>query len=82
MLLRGHGANVVATTVRQAAVLACFLEEGAQLQLQALAAAGGDPSRLRFYDPEEQALLRGQLDAEGPHERAWEYYSALAGGKL
>jgi ribulose-5-phosphate 4-epimerase/fuculose-1-phosphate aldolase len=82
MLLRGHGANVVAAGVRQAAVLACFLEEGAQLQLQALAAAGGDPSRLRFYSPEEQALVGEQLDAAGPHERAWEYYSALAAGEL
>jgi len=78
MLLRGHGANVVAAGVRQAAVLACFLEEGARLQLQALAAAGGDPLRLRFFEPDEQALVSEQLDAAGPHERAWEYYSALA----
>jgi len=82
MLLRGHGANVAASGVRQAAVLACFLEEAAQLQLQALAAAGGDASRLRFYSPAEEALVAGQLDAPGPHQRAWEYYSALAGGEL
>jgi ribulose-5-phosphate 4-epimerase/fuculose-1-phosphate aldolase len=82
MLLRGHGANVAAASVRQAVVLACCLEEGAQLQVQALAAAGGDPSRLRFYESEEEALVAEQLDAAGPHERAWEYYSALAEGDL
>jgi ribulose-5-phosphate 4-epimerase/fuculose-1-phosphate aldolase len=82
MLLRGHGANVAATDVRQAAVLACFLEEGARLQLQALAAAGGDLSRLRFYEPSEQVLVAEQLDGRGPYERAWGYYSALAGGEL
>jgi ribulose-5-phosphate 4-epimerase/fuculose-1-phosphate aldolase len=82
MLLRGHGANVVAADVRQAAVLACLLEEGAQLQLRALAAAGGDPSRLRFFDAAEQQLVAEQIDAAGPQARAWEYYSALASGEL
>ena len=82
MLLRGHGANAVAADVRQAAVLACFLEEGAQLQMRALAAAGGDPSRLRFYDPLEQRLVAGQIDAAGPLARVWEYYSAVASGEL
>lgn len=76
VLLRGHGANVVAADVRQAAVLACFLEEAAELQLRALAAAGGDASRLRFYDESELGLLAGQLEGR-PLERAWEYYSSL-----
>lgn len=82
MLLRGHGANVAEITVRRAAVLACHLEEAADLQLQALGAVGGDPSRLRFFDPAEARLIRNQLDNSGPLDRAWEYYAALAEGEL
>jgi ribulose-5-phosphate 4-epimerase/fuculose-1-phosphate aldolase len=78
MLLRGHGANVAEADVRRAIVVACFLEEAARLQVEALAAVGGDASRIRFYDAEEAARLRGELDAPAPMERAWEYYSALS----
>ena len=78
MLLRGHGANVADADVRRAIVVACFLEEAARLQLDALAAAGGDESRLRFYDPEEVERLRGELDTAASMGRAWDYYSAVA----
>src|SRR5919198_1541894 len=37
MLLRGHGANIAEANVRLAALKACFLEEAAEIQLQALA---------------------------------------------
>ena len=79
MLLRGHGANVAEADVRRAIVVACFLEEAAHLQVRALAAAGGDASRLHFYDGEEVDRVREELDSTGPMERAWEYYSAWAG---
>jgi ribulose-5-phosphate 4-epimerase/fuculose-1-phosphate aldolase len=75
MLLRGHGANVADADVRRAIVVACFLEESARLQLEALAAAGGDAARLRFYDPEEAERLRAELDTPVSMGRAWEYYS-------
>jgi ribulose-5-phosphate 4-epimerase/fuculose-1-phosphate aldolase len=78
MLLRGHGANVVDADVRRAIVVACFLEEAARLQVEALAAAGGDEGRLRFYDAEEMERLREELDTPASMERAWDYYSALA----
>jgi ribulose-5-phosphate 4-epimerase/fuculose-1-phosphate aldolase len=78
MLLRGHGANVVEANVRWVAVLACFMEEAAGYQLRALNAAGGDPKRIRYYTPEETARLRDELDNEGPMNRAWEYYAAVA----
>lgn len=81
MLLRGHGANLAAADVRQVAVLACLLEEAAELQLRALAAAGGDPDGTRFYTTEEAARLRGEFDSPGPMQRAWEYYAALAAGR-
>jgi ribulose-5-phosphate 4-epimerase/fuculose-1-phosphate aldolase len=82
MLLRGHGANVAELNVRRAAVLACFLEEAADLQLRALAAAGGRADALRGFTPEEAGLVRQQIDAGGPINRAWQYYVALAEGSL
>jgi ribulose-5-phosphate 4-epimerase/fuculose-1-phosphate aldolase len=79
MLLRGHGANVADGDVRRAIVVACLLEEAARIQVEALKAVGGDAARLRFYDAEEIERVREELDATGPMERAWEYYSALVG---
>jgi ribulose-5-phosphate 4-epimerase/fuculose-1-phosphate aldolase len=82
MLLRGHGANIAETDVRRAAVVACFLEEAAEIQLRALAAAGGRPEALQAFTSDELARIREQIDANGPMNRAWEYYVALAEGKL
>ena len=82
MFLRGHGANVAEVNVRRAAIVACFLEESAELQLRALAAVGGRMDALRVFTPEENDRLREQLDASGPMNRAWEYYAALAEGRL
>ena len=82
MLLRGHGANAADTDVRRVTVLACFLEEAAELQLRALATAGGDPRRVRFYTEDECFLLREQIDNPGPMDRAWDYYAALAEGRI
>jgi ribulose-5-phosphate 4-epimerase/fuculose-1-phosphate aldolase len=79
LLLRGHGANVAAADVRRAIVVACFLEEGARLQLQMLAAAGGDERRLRYFDTEELERVRSEIDAGRPMARAWQYYAALVG---
>src|SRR5919202_839879 len=78
MLLRGHGANVAETDVRRAAVVACFLEEAADLQLRALAASGGPPQKRRGVLPDEAARIYEQIGAAGPMKRAWEYYVALA----
>jgi ribulose-5-phosphate 4-epimerase/fuculose-1-phosphate aldolase len=77
MLLRGHGANVAEKDVRRAIVIACFLEEAAEMQLRALAAAGGDTARVQFFDDEENARLSEEL-SDAPIVRAWEYYSARA----
>jgi ribulose-5-phosphate 4-epimerase/fuculose-1-phosphate aldolase len=82
MLLRGHGANIAESDVRRTAVLACFLEEAAELQLRALAAAGGRAEALQAFTPEETSRIRQQIDASGPMNRAWEYYVALAEGRL
>jgi HCOMODA/2-hydroxy-3-carboxy-muconic semialdehyde decarboxylase len=79
LLLRGHGANVAESDVRRAIVLACFLEEAARTQLDALAAAGGDDARLRYFTDEEAERARADLEATGPINRAWDFYAALAG---
>jgi ribulose-5-phosphate 4-epimerase/fuculose-1-phosphate aldolase len=82
MLLRGHGANVTDANLRRVVVLACLLEEAADLQLRALAAVGGDASRITFFTPDEAARVRAQTDAPGPTNRGWEYYAALTEGRL
>ena len=82
MFLRGHGANVAEIDVRRAAIVACFLEESADLQLRALAAVGGRTDALRAFTPEENERLREQLDASGPMNRAWAYYVALVEGRI
>jgi ribulose-5-phosphate 4-epimerase/fuculose-1-phosphate aldolase len=79
LLLRGHGANVADSDVRRATVLACFLEEAARLQLDALAAAGGDEGRLRYLSPDEAEVARQDIESTGPIARAWNYYAAMAG---
>lgn len=71
MLLRGHGANIVADNVRLACVHALFMEEGAGLQLKAMAA--GKP---RYFNEEELERLYGQIFEAGPSNRAWEYFSS------
>ena len=77
MLLRGHGANVAESDVRRAIVVACLLEESARLQLDALAATGGNAGSIRFYGFEESERLRAELEGE-PLARAWAYFSELA----
>jgi ribulose-5-phosphate 4-epimerase/fuculose-1-phosphate aldolase len=82
MFLRGHGANIADADVRRTTALACFLEEAAELQLQALAAAGGRAEALQPFSREEADHVRQQIDAPGPMNRAWEYYAAMAEGRL
>jgi ribulose-5-phosphate 4-epimerase/fuculose-1-phosphate aldolase len=81
MLLRGHGANVVAGHVRRAAVFACLLEEAATLQLKALSALAGSGLEPRYFSAQEEELIASQLDSPGPLDRAWEYYAALVQSK-
>ncbi len=76
VMMRGHGITTAHGDVRTATVAACLLEESAQMQLRMLAAAGGDPARLRAYTLEEAEHLREQF-GPGVIERAWEYYSIV-----
>lgn len=77
VMMRAHGITTALPEVRSATVAACYLEESAALQLRMLAAAGGDPARLRALTREEALPLRDQI---GPNvaKRAWEYFAAVA----
>jgi len=76
VMMRGHGITTAFSDVRSATIAACFLEESAELQLRMLAAAGGDPARVRAFSPEEAE----RVNELTPHivSRAWEYYAAVA----
>jgi L-fuculose-phosphate aldolase len=77
VMMRGHGITTALADVRAATVAACMLEESAGMQLRMLAAAGGDPARIRVYTREEAEGLGDQI---GPKvvERVWEYCAIAA----
>src|ERR1051325_8770769 len=71
ILLRGHGAVVVGKTIREAAILALFLEESARLQTEAMKL--GKPI---FLDPAAAEKVAKRTFKPASTERAWEHYSA------
>ncbi len=77
VMMRGHGITTGCADVRTATVAACFLEESAELQLQMLAAVGGDAARVRVFTREEAERVGDQLTTPIV-ERAWEYYATIA----
>jgi L-fuculose-phosphate aldolase len=77
VMMRGHGITTAVGDVRTATVAACLLEESARLQLDMLASAGGDASRIRAYTREEAESVGDQISPRVV-ERAWEYYASVA----
>jgi L-fuculose-phosphate aldolase len=77
VILQSNGMLAVGQSVPHACVQALFLEETAEVQLMA-EAAGFNP---RFYSPETAARRHGDDRVHEPL-RAWEYYVAVADGKL
>jgi ribulose-5-phosphate 4-epimerase/fuculose-1-phosphate aldolase len=77
VILRANGMLAVGQTVAHACVQALFLEETAELQL--LAQAGGLTPR--SFTAEEATRRHGDDRVHEPI-RAWEYYVAVAEGKL
>ncbi|HKA32700.1 MAG TPA: class II aldolase/adducin family protein [Candidatus Binatia bacterium] len=71
ILLRGHGAVVVGRTIREAAILALYLEESARLQSEAMKL--GKPIYLDSAAAEKAAR---QTFKPKSTERAWEHYAA------
>jgi ribulose-5-phosphate 4-epimerase/fuculose-1-phosphate aldolase len=77
VILRSNGMLAAGQSVAHACVQALFLEETAQVQLMATA-AGFTP---RCYSPETAARRHGDDRVHEPL-RAWEYYVAVAEGKI
>jgi ribulose-5-phosphate 4-epimerase/fuculose-1-phosphate aldolase len=77
VILRANGMLAVGQSVPHACVQALFLEETAEVQLLAQA-AGLKP---RFYSADEAARRHGDDRVLEPL-RAWEYYRAVAEGKI
>jgi HCOMODA/2-hydroxy-3-carboxy-muconic semialdehyde decarboxylase len=74
VLMRGHGATIVAPTLPRLVGRSIFLALNATLQAQALAMAGGGP--VRYLDPEEARLIEAR---EGYGlGRAWEAWKRKA----
>lgn len=77
VILQANGMLAVGQSVPHACVQALFLEETAEMQLLATA-AGFTP---RYLTPDEAAHRHGDDRVHEPI-RAWEYYVAVAEGKL
>jgi ribulose-5-phosphate 4-epimerase/fuculose-1-phosphate aldolase len=77
VILQGNGMLAVGQSVPHASVQALFLEETAELQLRAQG-AGLSP---KFYSAEGAARRHGDDRVHEP-VRAWEYYLAVAEGRL
>lgn len=73
-LMRGHGCVVAAHNIKEAVMIAVYLETNARLQLQSLQL--GEP---RYLSDGEVALGMKQFVAELAIDRAWEYWAIRAG---
>lgn len=73
VLLRAHGDVVVGSGVREACILALYLEDACRLMYQCLQV--GKPV---FLTPEESARIRPKTFNEKTVARAWEYFSEIA----
>ncbi len=77
LILQSNGMLAVGKSVAHACVQALFLEETAQVQLL----AQGAGFALKFYSPEDAARRHGDDRVHEPL-RAWEYYVAVARGRV
>ncbi len=77
VILQSNGMLAVGQSVPHACVQALFLEETAQVQLLAQAAR----LKPKFYSPEDAARRHGNDPVHEP-VRAWDYYVAVATGRL
>jgi HCOMODA/2-hydroxy-3-carboxy-muconic semialdehyde decarboxylase len=73
ILMRGHGATVLAGTVRHAVYISIYLELNAKLQMQAMALGS-----IKFLTPGETDAV---IARTGPYSinRAWENWCRRAG---
>jgi len=75
-LMRGHGAVVAGKTIKEAVLIAVFLEHNARISMQCLQL--GTPN---FLSPGEVTLGMEQFVGDLAIDRAWDYWSLRAGFK-
>jgi L-fuculose-phosphate aldolase len=73
-LMKSHGAVTVGRTIREAFVLACYMEENAHRQYMAMQV--GQPY---VFNAEELALCREKLWNDTLFQRAWDHFRAKLG---
>ena len=73
-LMRGHGCVVAGRSIKEAVMIAVYLETNARLQLQSLQL--GEP---KYLSDGEIALGMTQFVGELAIDRAWEYWAIRAG---
>lgn len=75
VILRGHGAVVVGRSIREACMLALFLEESARLQTEAIRL--GTPM---FMERDEAERIAKRTFKPASVERAWDHFAAKCTG--
>jgi len=73
VILRGHGAVVVGRSIREACILALYLEESARLQAEAMKLGAA-----KFIDRAEAERIARRTFKSASTERAWEHFKAIA----
>lgn len=73
VLLRGHGAVVVGQSIREACILALYLEESARFQVEAMKL--GTP---QFISRQEAERIAQRTFKPASTERAWEHFKSKA----
>ncbi|MBT5051409.1 MAG: class II aldolase/adducin family protein [Rhodospirillaceae bacterium] len=73
-LMRGHGCVIAGKSIKEAVMIAVYLETNARLQLQSLQL--GEPT---YLSPGEVALGMEQFVGDLAINRAWEYWAIRAG---
>ncbi len=73
VILRGHGAIVVGRSIREACILALYLEESARLQAEAMKLGPA-----KFIDRAEAERIAQRTFKSASTERAWEHFKAVA----
>ena len=75
IILRGHGAVVVGHSIKEACILALYLEESAHLQVEAMKL--GTP---KFVPQQEAERIAKRTFKPASTERAWEHFKAITRG--
>jgi ribulose-5-phosphate 4-epimerase/fuculose-1-phosphate aldolase len=73
VILRGHGAVVVGRSIREACILALYLEESARLQVEAMKLGA-----VKLIDRAEAERIAGRTFKPASTDRAWEHFKAMA----